>query len=128
MYTLDIPERDQFLELVFQETDFALPVNPSGALRRLWEAALVFQEEFPEELRGDALPYFVDWLPDGVCMVGIRAATPEQGWEINFSRPKSSTTANPGRLRRDVPVPLGSRGVRPPDQVVPRLELLARPD
>lgn len=82
VYALDIPEREHFLEVAFKETEFTLPDNSSGALRRLWEAALVLQEEFPEELRSDALPYFVDWLLDGVSMVGIRAATPEQGWEI----------------------------------------------
>jgi hypothetical protein len=82
VYTIDIPERDQFLKEVFEDADYALPDHASGTLRRLWEASRVFQEEFPEDLRGDALPYFVDWLLDGVCMVGIRAATQEQGWEI----------------------------------------------
>ncbi|GAA1606923.1 DUF262 domain-containing protein [Kribbella hippodromi] len=82
VYTLDIPDRGPFLEQVFSAQDYALPDNAPGDLRRLWEGARVLQEEFPEELRGDALPYFVDWLLDGVCMVGIRAATSEQGWEI----------------------------------------------
>lgn len=84
VHTLDIPERRQFLEEAFKDNNdaYALPENASGALRRLWDASRVFREEFPEELRGDALPYFVDWLLDGVCMVGIRAATSEQGWEI----------------------------------------------
>ncbi|MEV8419630.1 GmrSD restriction endonuclease domain-containing protein [Streptomyces niveus] len=82
VYTLDIPDRDQLLKHVFEVDDYALPDNASGALRRLWEAAQVYREEFPEDLRGDALPYFVDWLLDGVCMVGIRASSQEQGWEI----------------------------------------------
>ncbi|MEU6443373.1 DUF262 domain-containing protein [Streptomyces sp. NPDC047046] len=82
VYTLDLPERQKFLENVFTEAGYPLPEQATGAQRRLWEAARVFREEFPEELRGDALPYFVDWLLDGVCMVGIRAATRDQGWEI----------------------------------------------
>ncbi|WP_433340628.1 GmrSD restriction endonuclease domain-containing protein [Streptomyces sp. CA-253872] len=82
VYTLDIPERQQFLENVFTDAGYTLPEKASAAQRRLWEAARVFREEFPEELRGDALPYFVDWLLDGVCMVGIRAASRDQGWEI----------------------------------------------
>ncbi|MEU0130606.1 DUF262 domain-containing protein [Streptomyces sp. NPDC006289] len=84
VHTLDIPERQQFLNEVFKDNGdaYSLPQNATGALRRLWDASRVFQEEFPEDLRGDALPYFVDWLLDGVCMVGIRAATSEQGWEI----------------------------------------------
>jgi hypothetical protein len=82
VYTLDIPEREVFLEEVFKEAEYTLPSDAAGALHRLWEASRVFEEEFPDELRGDALPYFVDWLLDGVCMVGIRAATSEQGWEI----------------------------------------------
>lgn len=84
VHTLDIPERRQFLEEVFHTNSeaYVLPADASGALHRLWDASQVFEEEFPEDLRGDALPYFVDWLLDGVCMVGIRAATSEQGWEI----------------------------------------------
>ncbi|MER6531667.1 DUF262 domain-containing protein [Streptomyces sp. NPDC001508] len=82
VHTLDIPEREPFLSAVFQEAGYTLPSDAPGDLRRLWDAAQVFQEEFPEDLTGDALPYFVDWLLDGVCMVGIRAATQEQGMEI----------------------------------------------
>lgn len=82
VHTLDIPERRQFLDEVFKDNGYALPEGASGALRRLWDASRVFREEFPDDLRGDALPYFVDWLLDGVCMVGIRAATSEQGWEM----------------------------------------------
>ncbi|MFG1814469.1 DUF262 domain-containing protein [Kribbella sp. NPDC049174] len=82
VYTLDIPDRGRFLAEVFSEPDYTLPDNAAGDLHRLWEGARVLQEEFPDELRSDALPYFVDWLLDGVCMVGIRAATSEQGWEI----------------------------------------------
>ncbi|MFD7765581.1 DUF262 domain-containing protein [Streptomyces sp. NPDC059787] len=82
VHTLDIPERRQFLDEVFKDNDYVLPEGASGALRRLWDASRVFREEFPDDLRGDALPYFVDWLLDGVCMVGIRAATSEQGWEM----------------------------------------------
>ncbi|MFB8418635.1 DUF262 domain-containing protein [Streptomyces albidoflavus] len=82
VYTLDIPDRSLFLDEVFTEKGFPLPDNAPGALRKLWEASRVFQEEFPEELRGDALPYFVDWLLEGVCLVGIQAGTSEQGWEI----------------------------------------------
>ncbi|NEC14901.1 DUF262 domain-containing protein [Streptomyces sp. SID8014] len=82
VHTLDIPDRSVFLEEVFTEKGFSLPDDAPGALRKLWEASCVFQEEFPEELRGDALPYFVDWLLEGVCLVGIQAGTSEQGWEI----------------------------------------------
>lgn len=82
VHTLDIAEREPFLSTVFQESGFALPSDASGDLRRLWDAAQVFEEEFPDDLTGDALPYFVDWLLDGVCMVGIRATTQEQGMEI----------------------------------------------
>lgn len=82
VYTLDIPERSAFLKDVFQAEDYVPPDDAPTELLRLWEAAQVLQEEFPEALRGDALPYFADWLLDGVCMVGIRAASSSQGWEI----------------------------------------------
>jgi hypothetical protein len=81
-YTLDIPERSDFLDTVFASEGYQLPDDASSALRRLWESAEVLREEFPEDLRNEALPYFVDWLLERVCLVGIRAENRDQGWEI----------------------------------------------
>ena len=39
-------------------------------------------ELFPEELRGDALPYFIDWLLENVHLVEITAYSDEDAYTI----------------------------------------------
>jgi hypothetical protein len=80
-YTIDIPERTPLLDRLFDE-DFLPPSTTGAAERNLWDAADELETSFPEDLRDEALPYFVDWLLHRVCMVGIKALNKEQGWEI----------------------------------------------
>ncbi|WP_348536957.1 GmrSD restriction endonuclease domain-containing protein [Nocardia carnea] len=81
-FTIDISDRADLLEHVFRDDDYILPANAPAGSRRLWEAADELETIFPEDLRDEALPYFVDWLLNRVCMVGIKAASRAQGWEI----------------------------------------------
>jgi len=80
-FTVDISDRTDLLEHLFDESQ-EIPSNEHPSARALWKAADELDACFPDELRGDALPYFVDWLLKRVCMVGIKAANHEQGWEI----------------------------------------------
>jgi hypothetical protein len=80
-YTIDIPERTPLLDRLFDD-DYAPPSTMGAAERRLWEAADELDTSFPDDLRDEALPYFVDWLLHRVCLVGIKALNKEQGWEI----------------------------------------------
>lgn len=81
-YAIDVDERKLILEAIFKGQAYTLPDRASISLRNLWERSEDLGEDLPEELRGDALPYFCDWLLDRVCMVGIKAANRDQGWEI----------------------------------------------
>ncbi|WP_429415594.1 GmrSD restriction endonuclease domain-containing protein [Nocardia sp. GAS34] len=81
-FTIDITERTDLLQHVFQDDEYTLPANAPAGSRRLWEAADELDAIFPAELRDETLPYFVDWLLRRVCMVGIKASSREQGWEI----------------------------------------------
>ncbi len=51
-------------------------------MRNLVERAADLAEDFPGDLAGDALPPFVTWLLDKVCLVEVRALGRAQGWEI----------------------------------------------
>ena len=80
-FTINIPDRAELLEHLFED-DYAPAATSDAALRRLWDAADELDTVFPQDLRGEALPYFVDWLLNRVCMVGIKALDRDQGWEI----------------------------------------------
>lgn len=81
-FTIDIPERHDLLFAILHDLPFELPAGHSPSLRNLHERNRDIDELFPEELRGDALPHFCDWLLDRVCLVGIKALSRNNAWEI----------------------------------------------
>lgn len=81
-FTIDLPERHKLLEALMQEHPYELPADCSPSLQNLYDRSRDIDELFPDELRGDALPYFHDWFLDRVCLVGIKALGRENAWEI----------------------------------------------
>ena len=61
-FTIDIEERHPLLYAILHDHPYELPASPSPSLRNLYERNRDIDELYPEELRGDALPYFCDWL------------------------------------------------------------------
>ena len=81
-FTIDLPERHELLEALMQDHPYELPDDCSPSLQNVYDRSRDIDELYPEELRGDALPYFHDWLLDRVCLVGIKALGRENAWEI----------------------------------------------
>ncbi|GAA4930931.1 DUF262 domain-containing protein [Streptomonospora halophila] len=81
-YTIAIDERSALLDSIYKGGPYTLPKNSTQSLRNLHERARDLDETFPPELRGESLLPFLDWLRDRVCLVGIKADSREQGWEI----------------------------------------------
>lgn len=82
-FTLDVPERDACMESLLKgHADFTPPPTASLSVKNLWARGCDLAEDFPATLRGEPLPYFVDWLLHRVCLVDIRAHDRDSGWEI----------------------------------------------
>ncbi|QLH21835.1 DUF262 domain-containing protein [Streptomyces sp. Rer75] len=82
-FTLDVPERDECMEALLKgRTDFTVPADASLSVKNLWSRGCDLAEDFPATLRGEPLPFFVDWLLHRVCLVDIRAHDRDNGWEI----------------------------------------------
>ena len=60
----------------FDATDY------SESVQNLHERYQDLESHFPEDLTGDALPYFVDWLVENVYLVEISAASDEDAYTI----------------------------------------------
>jgi len=80
-YTIDIPERHPCLEALRAGDVFDIS-GSSVSVRNLWDRAQDIAVFFPQELRDNALPNFVDWLLHRVFLVEINAADRNHGWEI----------------------------------------------
>lgn len=76
-FNLDIEERNHAMEALYADSDDRvldqLRDDPafSESVRNIIDRYNDIKENFPEELKGDTLPYFVDWLINKVYLVEI---------------------------------------------------------
>jgi uncharacterized protein with ParB-like and HNH nuclease domain len=81
-FTVSVSERRELLEALFHGRRYDLTGNPSPSVRNLASRAHDLVDDFPEDLRGESLLPFTDWLLNRVCLVGIKAESEQHGWEI----------------------------------------------
>lgn len=80
-FNLDVEERTPYMEALFRGE----PIDDSDLTesnRNILDRYADIEEEFPDELNGDALPYFVDWLIENVNLVEITAFSDEEAYTI----------------------------------------------
>ena len=80
-FNLDVPERTGCMEALFT----GVPLNENGQSESVVNILQRFQdieEQFPEQLRGKALPYFADWLMENLHMVEITAYSDADAYTI----------------------------------------------
>jgi hypothetical protein len=81
-FNLDVSDRNDCMKALFDEGDYdPKPDDPESV------STLVARYEdldglFPLELRGDALPFFIDWLKDRVQLVQITAYADDDAYAI----------------------------------------------
>ena len=81
-YNVDVPERRDCLDaLFFAKEDFRLVGQPES-VRNIVARYHDIDELFPEELKGQALPYFTDWLIDKVDFIEITAQTEQDAHKV----------------------------------------------
>lgn len=69
------------MEALYLGNDFVDP-DPAESIANILGRYNDIGEAFPAELRGDALPYFVDWLIENVHLVEITAYSDEDAYTI----------------------------------------------
>ena len=80
-FNLDVPDRAACMEKLYAGELF----DPEGATESVRNIAVRYSnvaDYFPEDVQGQALPYFVDWLLENVHMVEIQAFSDEDAYTI----------------------------------------------
>jgi hypothetical protein len=80
-FNLDIPERTACMEALYAGAELVnqeLPESLANIMARYAD----IDEFFPEDLCGEALPYFVDWLMENVHLVEITAYSDSDAYTI----------------------------------------------
>ena len=80
-FNLEIPERAACMDALYRGEEHLDP-SPSESVANILERYAEIDEIFPEGLRGEALPYFVDWLVENVHLVAITAYSDSDAYTI----------------------------------------------
>ncbi len=80
-FNLDVDERAGGMEALFDGTPFDSTDRPESVVN-IVQRYQDLDACFPEDLRGDALPYFTDWLLENVHLVEITAYSDDDAYTI----------------------------------------------
>src|SRR5690606_16631891 len=81
-FNLDVPDRNDCMEALFETGQYEPPADAAESVHTLVARYSELDALFPEELKTDALPYFIDWLKDRVQLVQITAYNDDDAYAI----------------------------------------------
>lgn len=81
-FNLDVPERKNCLDALYLTGEYDVKESDDETVKNIAERYDDIQELFPDELKGDALPFFIDWLIQNVVLVVITAYSDDNAYTI----------------------------------------------
>lgn len=81
-FNLDVEDRKDCMDALFEDGEYEPHAEAPESVRTLVARYTELDGLFPEELRGKALPFFVDWLKDRVQLVQITAYSDDDAYAI----------------------------------------------
>lgn len=79
-FNLDVPERNDCMMALWNENWAYVPTNEST--RNLMDRYSDIEDLFPDELKGEALPYFIYWLINKVLLLEIDTPSEDEAHTI----------------------------------------------
>ena len=80
-FNLDIPERNTCMESLYKGDDFQVS-DASESVANINGRYMDIEDLFPEEIKDEILPYFVDWILENVQLVEITAYSDSDAYTI----------------------------------------------
>ena len=81
-FNLDVPERKNCLDALYLTGEYEVKDSDDETVKNIAERYDDIQELFPDELKGTALPFFIDWLIQNVVLVVITAYSDDNAYTI----------------------------------------------
>lgn len=81
-FNLNVPDRVECMESLFDVGEYDPPADAAESVRTLANRYSEIDQLFPDDVKGDALPFFIDWLKDRVQLVQITAYTDDDAYAI----------------------------------------------
>jgi uncharacterized protein with ParB-like and HNH nuclease domain len=81
-FNLDVDDRVECMEAIFEQGAYEPPADAPESVHTLVDRYDELDGIFPDELRGKAPPFFIDWLKDRVQLVQITAYADDDAYAI----------------------------------------------
>lgn len=81
-FNIQVKERQACLEKLFIEGSYEVQPDDDESTINMAERYANIEEAFPEEIKGAAFPYFLDWLKYNVILVEITAYSDDNAYTI----------------------------------------------
>ncbi len=81
-FNITVEDRIPCLEALFSDGSYSPSENDDESTRNMAERYQDIVEAFPDELKNEAFPFFIDWLKYNVIMVEILAYSDENAYTI----------------------------------------------
>ena len=81
-FNIDVDERQDVMFAILDGSESFETDGKSESVRNIWERYQNIVEYFPEELMGESLVYFIDWLLERVVLVEIGTTDQEMALEV----------------------------------------------
>jgi hypothetical protein len=101
-FNLDIDERTLAMEALYDGQPFDVS-GRSESVHNLVERYRDLETCLPEELRGEALPYFIDWLLENVHLVEITAYSDDDAYNDFRDHERPRSLPKPHRYAEGLP-------------------------
>ena len=81
-FNIDVDERQEVMFAILDGSSAFETLGKSESVRNIWERYQNIIEHFPEELKDEALVYFIDWLLERVVLVEIGTTDQDMALEV----------------------------------------------
>jgi len=83
-FNIQVNEREACMDALYKRENFS-PLNQNESVINIFNRHTDIADVFPEEIKGVALPFFIDWLINKVFLVEITATTEQDAHKIFVS-------------------------------------------
>ena len=81
-YNIEVPDRTKILEALFNNEEYDLKDEMDESIKNMYDRYTDITNIFSEELKGEKLPLFIEWIKEKVVLVEILAYSDENAYTI----------------------------------------------
>lgn len=81
-YNIEVPDRTKILDSFFNQTEYDITDEKDESIKNMYERYTDIENIFPESLKNEKLPLFIEWLKEKVIFVEILAYSDENAYTI----------------------------------------------